>query len=178
MLKVKGQTYSYGFKMLHWIIALLVIGMLSAGFFLDDLPKAIKPWAIMMHKSIGLTVLVLMITRLLWIIRTGKPRFPGSMAAWEKVLAYGVQYSLYLTLILIPLAGWVMSVAAGKPPVFFGLFTLSLPWIAPSKALGGLMFEIHSTLAWVTIGLLVLHIAGALKHYYWDKDTVLQGMLP
>ena len=172
----KSDHYSSGSKLFHWLIALIVLLMLSVSFFLENLPEAIKPTAIMFHKSFGLTVLGLMILRIIWIIHTGKPKLPSTVPLWERALSHFVQYSLYLLLLLMPICGWIMSVAANHIPSFFGLFNLPLPGITPDKALSSWMFAAHRNIAFIIIGLLVLHIAGALKHYWIEKDNVLQKM--
>ncbi len=169
--------YSTGSKIIHWTLAIIIILMLALSFFLDDVPKPNQPIAYMIHKSFGLLVLALMLVRLLWISMRGKPELPATVPNWQKVLARGVQYSLYLFLFLMPISGWIMSVAANHPPVFFGLFSVSLP-ITPSEDLAGIMAQTHEIIAWILIFLLVLHVAGALKHYFFNKDNVLQTMLP
>ncbi|CEK10601.1 cytochrome b [Legionella hackeliae] len=173
-----AAEYTKGFKFIHWFIALLVILMLGAGFFLDDLPEEYMGTAYMMHKSIGLTILFLMIFRLIWVSYKGRIPLPESVPAWERVFSRVVQYSLYLFLILMPLSGWIMSVAAQRTPSYFGLLSLPLPWVKPDKQLAHFMEDVHGIIAWVLIGLIVLHIAGALKHHFYDKDSVLQSMLP
>ncbi len=170
--------YSSGTKFFHWFVAFIVIGMLAVSFFLDDLSAQYKPLAYLLHKSFGLTVLFTMIVRLIWISYTGKPELPTTIPLWEKRLSRFVQYSLYLFVILLPLCGWIMSVAADRPPYYFGLFHLSFPGISPNKELASLMLQAHRTIAWVVIGLLILHVAGALKHHFIDKDSVLLSMLP
>lgn len=172
------KTYSPMLKTLHWLVAIIVIVMLSATFFFDDLPKALRPMAFMFHKSFGLTVLALMLWRIILIHVKGRPGLPSHMKPWEKFLAHFVQYSLYLLLIIMPLTGWIMSVAADRVPVYFGLFEVPFPGIGPDKPLAKFMNETHEILAWVIIALLVLHIVGALKHHYFDKDDVMKRMLP
>src|SRR3990167_498034 len=159
----KTIVYSPGSKIFHWLIALIVLTMLSGSFFLGDLPVTIKPTAIMFHKSFGLTVLLLMILRALWIIHRGKPALPATVASWERHLSHAVQYSLYFFLLLMPLCGWMMSVAADKTPSYFGLFNVPIPWITPDKSLAEWLFSAHQTIAWIIIALLCLHVAGALK---------------
>jgi cytochrome b561 len=173
---VKVERYSTGSKIIHWTVALIMILMLSLSFFLDDVSKPNQPMAYMIHKSFGLLVLTLMILRLIWISYRGKPNLPLTVPHWQRVLARGVQYSLYFFVIIMPITGWIMSVAANHPPVFFGLFTLPLP-IAPNEDLAGIMANAHEVIAWIIISLLVLHIVGALKHYFVNKDQVLQSML-
>lgn len=172
------KSYSGVSKFFHWIIALIVILMLSGSFFLGSLPAPLKSQAFMFHKSFGITVLILMVLRLLWLAYAGKPPLPVTVPLWQKFFAHLVQYSLYFFLLLMPICGWLMSVAANKPPVFFGMFSLSLPWITPSKALAEFFELCHNTIAWILIALIILHICGAIKEHFIDKDGVLLRMLP
>jgi cytochrome b561 len=169
--------YSTGSKFFHWFIAIIVITMLSGSFFLDDLPEQYQSFAYMMHKSFGLTVLFLMVFRLFWIHRSGKPPLPATVPIWQKILSRIVQYSLYVFLLSMALSGWIMSVAGGNVPSYFGLFNAPLP-INSDQALSKLMEQSHKIIAWVLIVLIVLHIAGAIKHHFINKDNVLRRMLP
>ena len=178
MVKKHPNSYSSGSKFFHWLIALIVILMLVGSFFLEDLPKEYIGSAFMMHKSFGITVLFLMLLRLFWLGISGKVPLPATVPRWERVVSHFVQYALYLFLILMPLSGWIMSVAANKIPYYFGLFHFSLPGIEPSKDLAVLMKQTHNIMAWIIIALVVLHIAGAIKHHFIDKDEVLRRMLP
>ncbi len=170
------SVYSGGSKFFHWLIAVIVIGLLSASFFLEDVPEQYQSTAYLLHKSFGLTVLFLMVMRFFWIHYTGKPELPSSIPKWEKILSQGVQYLFYILLICMPLCGWVMSVAANRVPSYFGLFKLPLP-IEVNKPLAELMEQSHKTIAWILIALLLLHVAGALKHHFIDKDNILKRML-
>jgi len=170
--------YSTGSKVLHWLIALIVIALLSFSFFLQDLAKPIQPTAYMIHKSLGLTVLALMIIRIVWIKHTGKPALPATVPTWEKIFSRVVQYSMYVFLIAMPICGWILSVAANQIPVFFGLVNVPIPGLVPNEAVSNFFAQCHKTIAWILIVLITLHIAGAIKHYLIDKDKVLQRMLP
>ena len=171
------STYSKASILLHWAIALIVMLMLMLSFFLDEVPKPFQSSAYMLHKSFGLTVLFLMIVRILWIMHKGRPTLPVTVPVWEQRFSRFVQYSFYLLLLAEPLCGWIMSMAGGRIPVYFGLYPMPLP-IESNKALATLMKQSHKTIAWCLITLLILHIAGALKHHFIDKDTVLKRMLP
>ena len=170
-------TYSKGSKVLHWLIAIIVIAMLSFSFFLGDLPGKYQASAYMMHKSFGLTVLFLVIARFFWILHSGKPALPVSVPTWEKPLSRLVQYAVYVLLVSMPICGWVMSVAENRVPSYFGLFRMPLP-ISENKALSNFMDQSHVTIAWILIALIILHVAGALKHHFINKDNVLKRMLP
>lgn len=172
------QAYPQGFKYFHWFIALLVLAMLGFGFVLGDLPKAIKPTSYMLHKSVGLTIFGLMVLRIGWMLRIKKPAFPPAMARWECILATSVQHSLYVFLIAMPLSGWIMATASNKIPVYFGWFRVPFPGILPDEALAHWMREAHFFIAFILLGLIALHIAGALKHRFVDKDDVLNSMMP
>jgi cytochrome b561 len=176
-MRKKVAYYSKGSKFFHWLIAIIVIAMLSGSFFLGSLPDQYQPSAYMIHKSFGLTVLFLVIARLFWIHHTGKPALPNTVPMWQRILSRTVQYSLYVLLICMPVCGWVMSVAGGRVPSYFGLFAMPLP-IKANEALSEFMEESHKIIAWILIALIVLHIAGAIKHHFIDKDNVLKRMLP
>lgn len=169
--------YSRGSKLFHWIVALLVILMLSFGFFMEDMAKNLQPIVYMVHKSVGLTILALMIMRLFWILYKGKPKLPPTVPYWERALATIVQWSLYAFLFLMPISGWIMSVAADRTPVYFGLFKVKLWGIPVNKALANFMDNSHTVIACILIGLVILHVLGAIKHAAIDKDKVFERML-
>lgn len=171
-------AYSKGFKYLHWVVAALVLAMLSGGFFMQDFSSDMKPLVYMMHKSTGLTILALMLIRLVWIVSTGKPKLPHDIPLWERMLANFVQVFLYASLISMAFSGWVMSTASNKIPVYFGLFRVPLPFVDQSDTLAHWMNSTHKTLAWVLVALVSLHILGALKHWLIQKDDVIKRMLP
>lgn len=170
-------SYSKGSKWLHWLVSIPVIFMLSFSFFLGDIPKEYQPTAYMIHKSVGLTILFLMLARLFWIVHTGKPALPKSVAKWERVLSVLTQYSLYFFLFMQTFCGWIMSVANNRTPTFFGLFEVPFYGIPISKPLAHTLENIHTINAWILLALITLHLAGALKHLFIDKDKVFNRML-
>jgi cytochrome b561 len=117
-----------------------------------------------------------MILRFIWLMISGRPALPASTPYWEKALARIVQYGFYLLLIAMPLSGWIMSTAADKAPHFFGLFVLPFPGIVPNQALAETLAKVHEILAYILITFILLHVAGALKHYFIDRDGVLGTM--
>jgi cytochrome b561 len=174
----KVKVYSAGSKLLHWVIGLLILMMLSASFFLEDLKVDIKPFAIRLHMSFGITVLALMILRVYWLHRSGRPPLPKSVPLWEVIVARTIQYAMYALLIAMPIVGWIMSVLSNHTPSFFGLFYLHIPGLTPNSDLANQFFLAHQIIAYTLIGLITLHILGALKHAVVDKDKILQRMLP
>lgn len=173
------NTYiSYGSisKTLHWLIFLLVLGMLIFGFCLGYVPDAYQGMAYNIHKLTGLTILGLVVIRLLWKFCNTTPLLPADTPRWQRTTDHAVQWLLYISLLCMPIAGWVGSVAMNKPP-HLGEIPLRLP-IEQNKMLAEQSFNIHNITAIVIIVLVSIHILAALYHYFIKKDNVLQRMLP
>lgn len=175
---MQAKQYHPLTKFLHWVIAFFIIAMLIVGFLLEDVPQAWQNIAYNGHKSIGITLLFFMLFRFVWVLKTGKPKLPENTPLWENGLARGVQYALYLDVIAMILIGWIMSTASGYLPDYFGIFPWAFPGIGLDKVLAKKLVIAHEYGAWVLIGLLLLHTAGALKHHFINKDSVLRSMLP
>lgn len=177
-MSVFNTKESYGSlaKIFHWVIAVFVIGMLIYGFLLDSVPKEYRSAAFYSHKLLGMVILSLMLLRVLWTLLNQKPVLPFATKWWESFAERLVHYGLYLTVIAMPLVGWIGSVAAGRAP-YIGDFKFNLP-IEQNKALSHWMFKIHKQLAFVIIALLIIHVSAALYHHFVRKDVVLKRMLP
>lgn len=180
-------SYSSASIALHWLIAALILTNVALALLWDPLMNSSDPaqkaraaTMINFHMSFGLTVLVLSLVRLGNRLTQGFPALPDGMKPWERVLARATHYAFYVLMIGIPLAGYVMASASEfqKPISYFGLFGWPLLPIGFNKALDDRMGDIHALLAWSTMALLALHIAGALKHQLIHRDGVLARMLP
>lgn len=171
-----GDHYSAVAIMLHWMMAVLVVANLAIGLLHDSLLKGTMG----AHKAIGITVLTLAVVRLVWRLTHRPPPLPATVRPWEKGLAHGVHWCFYALIILIPLSGWVFTSASPTPrPIsFFGLFPVPFLPIGPDKALSSTVATRHGQLAYLMIALLCLHVAGALKHRFVDRDRTLERMLP
>ena len=161
-------------KFFHWLLFLLIGGMLIFGYFLDDIPKDWKGFAYNTHKLLGITILVLMLLRISWALINRKPELRTTPL--EYYLERTVHYGLYLVVLAMPTVGWVGSVAAGRPPKW-GNYVFNLP-IEPNKDLAHTMFEWHESLAIALIVLIALHFLAALFHHFIRRDNVLKRMLP
>lgn len=175
-----GRTSRSGYSRvaiaLHWTIAILLLGNVVLALMAEGADKALAGSIMGFHKSIGLTVLMLTLIRLAWRLTHGFPRLPDSVPTWNVVLARSTHVAFYVLLITVPLAGWAMASAGPYPLEWFGLF--DWPKLPVSKATGEFAHEVHEILAFTTIGLVVLHVAGALKHHFMDRNDVLARMLP
>ncbi len=163
---------------LHWIIAALILAALPLGLIMTGLPlspQKLKFYA--WHKWLGVTVFVLAVVRLLWRVRHPPPPLPASVPAWQRSAASVLHACLYVLMLAIPLAGWLMSSAKGFQTVYLGI--LPIPdLIAKDEALGKTLATVHAWLAYALIALLMVHVAAALKHHFIDRDDVLRRMLP
>ena len=173
---------------LHWLIAAMIVFMLGLGLFmtsLDETDERTFP-LFQLHKSIGLTILILSLVRLAWRLTNPIPALPPGMGASERFAARGVHVLFYVLMIAIPLMGWatVSSAPLAVPTMWFGLFEWPhIPFLADLPRAEKRMVEAplataHAVLALSMLGLVVLHAAAALKHQFRDKDDVLKRMLP
>lgn len=172
------NTYTGMAKLLHWGMAVLILGLLALGFVMTDMPLSPEKlqyysW----HKWAGVSVFALVWCRLVWRAFNRPPAYPDSMPRLMQWAAHGGHAALYGLMIVIPLSGWLLSSAKGVQTVWFGV--LPLPdLLEKDKELGHQLHDVHETLNWLLVLLLSGHAAAALKHHWIDRDDILQRMLP
>ena len=172
----------------HWLIALLIICNILIGMTAESLPDEQIRFAVDTHKSIGVTVLGLVLLRILWRLGHKPPPFSAGMAGWERLLAHIVHYGLYVFMLWMPITGWMhdsaWKAAATHPMRWFGLF--EWPRIGFIMALPDdrkdyfhdLFGAMHTIGGYVLIGLVLLHLVGALKHQIIDGEQEFRRMWP
>ncbi len=162
----------------HWLIAALIVTQFVLANLADDLPIGAHKLALLaLHKSFGMTVLMLAVLRLLWRLRNPPPGLPLGMSALERRLARATHIAFYVLLFAMPITGWLMSSAKNYSVSWFGLFT----WpnlIGKNETAFAALRSTHHFLGGVLLAIAVLHILAALKHHFWNKDNVLLRMLP
>ena len=173
---------------LHWLIAIGIIANVALAWIWPHLADASVRPAIDTHKSIGITVLGLAIMRLLWRLTHRPPPLPAPYKGWEVGASHMVHWLLYALIFAMPLTGWIMDSAyknaAATPMYWFGLFEWprigAILHMAPSPR-----DQVHDGFGaahvWLSYGvyaLVALHVAGALKHQWWDGHCELQRMMP
>jgi cytochrome b561 len=176
----RNTTRSWGTlsKAFHWIIVLLIVNQWLIGNRADALPNGLeKLQALAWHKSFGMTILMLAVLRLAWRLMNPVPDLSAETKPWERVLAKLSHVLLYALIFAIPLTGWMMSSARNFPVSWFKLFQFP-DLVAPAEATFRQMQHLHHLLFNVLVGVALLHIAGALKHHFIDKNDVLKRMLP
>ena len=165
-------------KLLHWLVVLLILAMAWIGLTMGDLPNGpdkIATYAL--HKSIGITILVLVLLRLGWRLYAGAPAPVPGTPSWQDKIASLTHWALYALLLAMPISGWVVNSSSGFPLQWFGL--VNLPAIAGrDQDVHELAENMHETLFWILITLVVLHAAAAFYHHLFQRDATLARMLP
>ena len=164
-------------RYLHWTLAAAVLSMLALGVIIDEIPRRGVYYPLRtLHMNLGLAVLLLGLWRLGVRLTRG---FPGPLPAqrrWDLRLARTTQWGLILLTIVTPLAGLGMSLPRQVPIVLLGLW--ELPTLAQEHpGLGELFSETHALAAYAITALILLHVAGALRHHFLLEDDTLRRML-
>ncbi len=171
---------------LHWLIAVAILTNLWLGWCMGHAEGMDQFRLFQLHKSVGITVLLLAIVRIAWRLSHRPPPYPAGMTPFERRAAGGLHALFYLLMLALPLSGWVIVSASAYnlPTLLFG----AVPWphIAPVHDLPAASRQLvedrtrtaHMWLAWLFLALIALHVAAALKHHFHDRDDVLARMLP
>lgn len=161
------DSYGCVARGIHWLAVLLLI----ASFVLvwSDLTGY--------HKSVGVAILAVAALRIVWTLVQPGVGALGNLPRWQHIAAKATHGLLLLWLLVMPITGWAMSSAAGRPTSFFGLFTLPM-LTDPDRGLARQIREVHETLAYAGLALIAVHVAAALWHHFIVKDATLARMLP
>jgi cytochrome b561 len=172
------QGYSGFARFMHWTVAACVLVMIPIGFLMNAVEAgALQNVLYTIHRSLGVSVLFLMLIRLGYRLIHGAPPPEPTINALQRVVSHLVHLALYALIIAQALIGWVATSAYGAAISFFGLFTVP-PLVAKDQTLSEPLFQVHMLIAFTIIGLLAMHIGAALYHHFIRKDGVLQRMLP
>lgn len=196
-MKEQTKDYTNMAIFLHWLIAIGIAFMFTLGWFMEALPKeapkslhydlfnlGIYTWDLAkevsprsfyfnLHKSVGLTLFALILFRIFWRFTHRPPALLNSLKSWERKFATTAHHSLYLLMVLTPLAGIIMSIGSKYGIKWFGI--KFLPGI-DNPELRELFHEFHKIFGLFILMILFFHIIGALKHTFIDKDGTLKRM--
>jgi len=193
-MPLTNTTRSYGSvaKSFHWLIALLILTIIPIGLIANDMAQDIRNPEIAstvqdftrtfllfsIHKTLGVAIFLVALARILWAITQPRPGLLNSNNRIEALAARTVHWLLYGSLLLVPLAGWIEHAAtSGFAPIRWP-FGQDLPFVPKDQDIANTFAWIHVMLGRVLGAALFLHIAGALKHHFIDRDATLRRMLP
>lgn len=171
-------------KLFHWVMAVLVIGLLGMGVYIseivDDIYRAFDLTQI--HKSFGFVAFCLIALRLAWRLYAGAPTLPPDVPKWQVRSSQASHFLLYALMIVMPVSGWLYASAAVNQDLYqipnevFGLFALPDPFVPGSSALEKRFYTVHNVGGKLLFALVLIHIAAALKHHFVDRDHILRRM--
>lgn len=173
------ERYTLTAMVLHWLIAVAVFAQIALGVWMVGIPKSppgVRAYWFNLHKSIGITIGVLVLVRLAWRLAHRPPALPTSVPAWQRLAARCSHWGLYACMVALPLSGYLGSSFSKYPIKYFGY---TLPhWGWESPALKALLSQIHYGAAILFMVLIALHVSAALKHRFVDRDGVFERMFP
>ena len=179
-MKIRNTGASFGLltKLLHWFIALSIIGLIWLGWYMVDLTYYDKWYnkSLAWHKSLGMLVLGAAILKIGWQLYSPLPDTTKHLKRWERISAFVMHKTLLLMMVLIPLTGYLISTSNGKVVDVFGWFDVPA-LVSKNRELRDLAIELHFYLAYACAFLALGHIAAALKHQFVNKDSTLSRML-
>jgi cytochrome b561 len=174
-----AARYDHVAMALHWLVAIGVIVQIVLGLWMIDIPKlpaGVRAYWFNLHKSIGISVGVLIFLRLAWRLRHRPPPLPSTMPRWQLRAAHASHWLLYACMLTMPLSGYFGSTFSGYPIKYFGI---TLPgWGWKDDAIKEILSSVHFVAAILFISLIKLHVLAALKHLFIDRDGVFHRMLP
>ncbi|PCJ48170.1 MAG: cytochrome B [Gammaproteobacteria bacterium] len=177
-MSIKNTNESYGSIAIaiHWLMALIIITLLAVGFTMTGMEDGDEKWGIYaIHKATGLIIIGLAIFRWIWLFINDKPK---PLENWSKAdigLSHATKWILMLLMLIMPIAGLIMSLSGGHDVSFFGLFTIE-GFAEKNEQLNHFFHEVHEIGGLVFAVVIVLHILAALKHHFYDKDKTLKRM--
>jgi cytochrome b561 len=177
-VKPSGR-YTLTAQALHWITATLMFIVLPVAWVMMNMPEEAPRRSLLftLHKSIGLTIVMIVAIRLVWRARHPAPALGARLNSWEKGAAIVSHWMLYVILIGMPVSGYLLDTAGGYPISYFGLF--SVPVFSKSPAFASAATWVHVVVGqWVVYSLILLHVAATVWHVSVRRDGVLDRMLP
>ena len=178
------QSYSPITKALHWLTALLIFSAFPLGLLANNAPFATsneittKALLFSLHKTIGVTAFFTALIRILWALTQTPPAALHPDRRLETFAAHLVHWLLYISMLLVPLTGWINHAASTGYAPIWGPFGQSLPLVPKSETVSALFSAGHWVFTKILLAAIALHIAGALKHVFIDRDETMRRMLP
>lgn len=178
MFRSTDTRYGVITRILHWIVALLIVGLIGIGWWMVDLSYYDRWYnrSLELHKSLGMAALAVASVKIAWVIYDGKPGFSNGIKPWERAAATATHHLFYMLMLLIPVTGYFISTSAGDGVSVFGLFKIPA-LMSVNERLRDLAVMLHFWLAYGTGALVIVHGLAALKHQVIDRDRTLRRMI-
>ena len=173
------QRYTEPARLLHWIMALLILPTIPAGFVMvqPGIDRSLQNALFLYHKNVGVLLLLLVAVRIFWRLRHPAPPLPAGMPAWQGRIARLTHLALYALLVILPVAGYIRVRAGGFP--IESLDALGLPRLVPrSDALAATAKAVHYGAGLAIAAVLAMHVGAALMHGIIRRDGVFSRMWP
>lgn len=173
-----APTYAGLLIALHWASAVLLCGLFALGYYMSSLPKGAPGKAawVNLHKSLGLTAALVIAWRVVVRVRRAAPPAIPGLRCWETELARITHRLLYMCMVVMPLSGYLGSSFNQYGTRFWGVPLPRWGWV--DNALQHMFYTVHGTTAYLLLCLVVLHVAGVIKHQWFDAQQCVQRMLP
>ena len=170
------EKYALEIRVLQWLMAIAIVGMLIAGFIISGIPKneSTRHLYLGLHKSFGMTLFALAALRLMSRLFATTPPLPDTVRSMQRTLAHAAHFAFYGLMLLMPISGYVMSISMGQPVRWFGLAVPRL--LAEDRARGLLAGNVHAVAAYALLALLTLHVGAVAWHYFVDRVNLLRRM--
>lgn len=164
---------------LHWLIALLLLGQFVFGWLLADIPRNTpeRGYFINLHKSTGILIGVLIVLRLVWRLRHRPPALPSSMRQWQQRAASASHIGLYAGMLIMPLSGYLAANFSKHGIKFLNIYKWA-PWGSDDKLLYTIFNQTHKITALLLAALISLHVLAVVKHALIDRDSLFSRMWP
>lgn len=173
------ERYNRTTMLLHWLVALLLVGQFAFGWYLQEIPRGTpaRGYFVNLHKSCGLLIGLLILLRLGWRLTHVPPPLPDSVPPWQQQAASASHSLLYVLMLVMPLSGYIASNFSRFGINFFNVLPLA-PWGIDNKLVYAFFNQTHIVSSWLLLALVVVHVLAAFKHLLVDRDTVFSRMWP
>ena len=174
------EKYSLSMRIMHWLMGAMILAAIAIGWFMTGLDSEVSTYKYDLydaHKAFGALLLIMVIARFILRLVSPIPRLPKTVPSYEKGLSHATHWSIYLFMLLVPLSGYLMSNASGRPISMFGIPMPAL--IAHDPMLAQQLHEIHIYIPYILLALIAVHLIAVIRHRWFDKPEhdVLKRML-
>ena len=177
MLRNSTARWGWPSKLLHWIGAIIILLLLGHGWWMTHLaprgPDRLLHYA--GHSALGYDLLVLLVLRILWRWMNPVPTMPPGTKRWEEIAARAGHIGLYVLMFATTVVGWALA-GTMRAPMQKDVFGITFPALTSGRELHNVLEDTHKVLAYLLAALVVVHIAGALRHHFVKRNDVLRRM--